>query len=204
MYLYVCIQNGREIEMPDRVYDYAVALRDDWARKINEAQQHIEAMRKELRAVEAFLEQYAQFAANSQGQTVDASDHSSTPKPRLVGIPTFDSAPTRLRNSKKEEVARVAREILAEEDKPIARKELLKAVTERGIIVSGKDPEMVLSTMMWRMQNEFIRLPRWGLRTVLMPRLDTIRLFCIPATMSILRWSNASSPERCRGPMNNS
>ena len=42
------------------------------------------------------------------------------------------------------------------------RKALLKAVTERGIILSGKDPEMVLSTMMWRMQDEFVRLPRWG------------------------------------------
>jgi hypothetical protein len=42
------------------------------------------------------------------------------------------------------------------------RKALLKAVTERGIILSGKDPGMVLSTMMWRMRNEFVGLPRWG------------------------------------------
>jgi HB1, ASXL, restriction endonuclease HTH domain len=147
--------------MPDEVYDYAVALRDHWARKISEGQQHVEAMRKELRAVEAFLEQYAQFAAKSQGPAV-ASDDLSDSKPRLVRIPTFDSASPRLRNSKKEEVARMAREILAEEDKPLPRKDLLKAISERGIIVSGKDPEMVLSTMMWRMQNEFVRLPSWG------------------------------------------
>jgi hypothetical protein len=67
-----------------------------------------------------------------------------------------------LKNSKKEEVARVAREILAGQDKPMPRKALLKAVTERGIILSGKDPGMVLSTMMWRMRNEFVGLPRWG------------------------------------------
>jgi hypothetical protein len=149
--------------MSDPVYDYALALRDELAKRINDAQQGIEAMRQELRAVEAFLEQYSQLAARSQGVTSGASDETTASKPRFVfGVRTLDSAPARLKNSKKEEVARVAREILAGQDKPMLRRELLKAVTERGIILSGKDPEMVLSTMMWRMQNEFVRLPRWG------------------------------------------
>jgi hypothetical protein len=149
--------------MSDPVYDYALALREELAKKINDAQQGIEAMRQELRAVEAFLQQYSQLAARSQGVASVASDDTSASKPRVVyGVYTRDSAPTHLKNSKKEEVARVAREILAEQDKPMPRKALLKAVTERGIILSGKDPEMVLSTMMWRMQKEFVRLPPWG------------------------------------------
>jgi hypothetical protein len=35
-------------------------------------------------------------------------------------------------------------------------------LTERGLIIEGADPEMVLSTMLWRSKDRIVRLPKFG------------------------------------------
>jgi hypothetical protein len=40
----------------------------------------------------------------------------------------------------------------------MARDDLFEAVRAQGLLIRGKDPMMVFSTMLWRMPNRFVRL----------------------------------------------
>jgi hypothetical protein len=53
-------------------------------------------------------------------------------------------------NPKKEEVAAMVAAYLTAADAPISRAELFERLRQDGIVIQGKDPEMVLSTMLWR------------------------------------------------------
>lgn len=65
-------------------------------------------------------------------------------------------------NPKKEAVTDAARAIIAMNGEPMGRSDLFKALHDRGIILQGADPEMVLSTMLWRMRHRVVRLPGGG------------------------------------------
>jgi hypothetical protein len=65
-------------------------------------------------------------------------------------------------NPKKELVVRVARTIIKKKGRPLQRGPLFEALREHGLIINGADPEMVLSTMLWRKRDEIIRLPDHG------------------------------------------
>ena len=47
-------------------------------------------------------------------------------------------------------MAAAAADILIHERAPLPRAELYKRLVEKGLRLSGKNPEMVLSTMLWR------------------------------------------------------
>jgi hypothetical protein len=66
------------------------------------------------------------------------------------------------RNSKKEEVADAAYEIIRERGEPVSRSDLYKELIARGLRIEGSDPEMVLSTMLWRMKDRVVRLKSGG------------------------------------------
>ncbi|PDS75448.1 hypothetical protein [Rhizobium sp. L43] len=53
-------------------------------------------------------------------------------------------------NPSKEKVAKIVRQMLEDSDKPLSRSEIYKSLDRQGIKIWGKDPEMVLSTMLWR------------------------------------------------------
>jgi len=53
-------------------------------------------------------------------------------------------------------------EIIRENGRPMSRSALFNALTKRNIIIQGKDPDMVLSTMLWRSQDRVVRLPPYG------------------------------------------
>jgi hypothetical protein len=65
-------------------------------------------------------------------------------------------------NPKKEAVTEATRAIIAMNGEPMGRSDLFKALHDRGIILQGADPEMVLSTMLWRMRHRVVRLPGGG------------------------------------------
>lgn len=149
-------QTGRP-RMSDKAYENAAARRDELARGINQGQQRLETLRSELRGIEAFLDQWRKFAG------VAAAAHEPNP--------TFDpSNPpehilrwrAKRKNSKKEEVANAAREVILANGKPLSRSDLYTILTERGLIIEGADPEMVLSTMLWRSKDKIVRLPKFG------------------------------------------
>jgi hypothetical protein len=68
----------------------------------------------------------------------------------------------RPKNPDREHVADVAREIIRERGHPVSRKDLFDALAARGLSIEGKDPEMVLSTMLWRTKDKIVRLPNFG------------------------------------------
>ena len=76
----------------------------------------------------------------------------------------LDTEPKKIRprNPDRELVVNSALEIIIERGKPQTRRELFDALTERGIEILGKDPEMVLSTMLWRSKDQIVRLPPHG------------------------------------------
>jgi hypothetical protein len=59
-------------------------------------------------------------------------------------------------------VVDVALQIIQERGEPMARRELFDELAGRGIVIQGKDPEMVLSTMLWRSKEKIVRLPGHG------------------------------------------
>jgi hypothetical protein len=116
----------------------------------------IAELREEREHIEKFIEMWHAFAAvpirmpPAKDEDGDHRESRKEPVKRATG------------NPKKEVVAEAAREIIAERREPVPRSDLFKALTDRGIILQGADPEMVLSTMLWRMRDRVVRVRGGG------------------------------------------
>jgi hypothetical protein len=174
--------------MSDKAYDNATSRRDDLAKEINNTQQRLEALRSELRAVDTFLDQWRKFA----GITFALAANDATDTASFVIANSAPYAPRARKNSKKEEVAKAAYEIISVQGRPLSRGELFKKLIEQGLIIEGSDPEMVLSTMLWRMRNVVVRLPGTGYWTANRPSPDGKY---IPGEATDLIAMNEMSPE---------
>jgi hypothetical protein len=79
----------------------------------------------------------------------------------MVGVPRPTKAKrrkyARSPNMPREDVARECLSILNQCGRPLDRKDLLGALSDRGIEIYGKDPAMVLSTMLWRSRDTIVR-----------------------------------------------
>lgn len=114
----------------------------------------------EIGEIDAFIRAWHAFAAGPgrvgvvengdiQNKTGSA-DGGDSPAPKTTG------------NSSKEDVAAAAREIIVARGQPVMRDELYDLLTDKGLIIQGKDPKMVLSTMLWRMKGEIARVSGGG------------------------------------------
>lgn len=136
----------------DAAYRNAMAQRDQLAAEINEVQQRLEELRRKLAVVDNFLRQWVEFAGKAPSMPpVESGDRS------LVGMHTPKPRP---KNPPKEVVIESVLSILRERGEPMSRAELFAALGERGIVLEGSDPQMVLSTMLWRMREKVTRLPK--------------------------------------------
>ncbi|MBK5948742.1 hypothetical protein CCR93_04665 [Rhodobium orientis] len=140
-----------EDAMTDAAYANAIAKRDLIAKQINDMEQELEGLRRDLRKLDGWLEFRDELAA----------DDSAIQSNKIVEAPDSEK-PKRPKNPPKEDVAESAREIIKERGAPMGRSELYNALCERGIHLHGKDPEMVLSTMLWRMKDRVVRLKSGG------------------------------------------
>jgi len=52
--------------------------------------------------------------------------------------------------------------IIRERGQPVSRADLYEELTNRGMVILGKDNEMVLSTMLWRSRDRIVRLKTGG------------------------------------------
>lgn len=160
--------------MADRALANAEKRRDDIAAEINKQNQVLEELRKELSAVESFIADWHRFAADNldSGWVTgpDALKDTSYPQGRIAAkshdgespwATTAPALPTP-KNPDKAEVGKVAKTIIYESRRPVPRTVLFKALADRGVTIYGKDPEMVLSTMLWRLKDDFVRLPGHG------------------------------------------
>ena len=92
----------------------------------------------------------------------------------LAGIPTpsaseqngkllqNESKPKKPKNPDRDLVAEACVEYIRAAGKPLGRAELFDRLHADGIIIQGKDPQMVLSTMLWRSKGKIERLAKGG------------------------------------------
>lgn len=66
------------------------------------------------------------------------------------------------RNPPKEVVVNWALHLIGEMGRPLSRQDLYDLLRHNGINVYGKNPQMVLSTMLWRSQDRIVRLGNHG------------------------------------------
>jgi len=142
--------------MADQALEKAMAMREELAAKINAAQQQIDGWRRELSEAEAFINQWHRFAGTKspllpKPPALDLGSLQSG-SAQMGGTVTVHPAPKKkaTTNSKKEDVSAEVRRIIEEQNRVMPRKELLPELRNRGYVIEGGDPDMVLSTMLWR------------------------------------------------------
>ncbi|WP_449257185.1 hypothetical protein [Bosea sp. (in: a-proteobacteria)] len=124
--------------MTDVAIRNAERERDALAVKVNAAQAQIDDWKREIARIDQFVADWHRFAGTSPEAIPGKSDKATAKRP--AG-----------KNSAKEDVARVTRELISVHGTPIQRPVLLNLLRERGLVIEGAEPETVLSTMLWRM-----------------------------------------------------
>jgi hypothetical protein len=145
--------------MSDKALQNALRHRDDLASQINKAQQQIEEWRRAAAETDAFIAAWRRFAGE------DAGPPPPPPPPPPPVVDEETPAPRRrkaTKNSKKEDVADEAYQMIDQAGRPLSRTELFDRLTAAGMVIEGADPQMVLSTMLWRMKDRIVRLEKGG------------------------------------------
>ena len=96
---------------------------------------------------------------------IDGIDHTS-----VIAVGAQENKPEPERSVKTKQpkntdrliVGDEALKIIRERGQPVSRSDLYKELTNRGMVILGKDNEMVLSTMLWRSRDRIVRLRTGG------------------------------------------
>jgi hypothetical protein len=153
--------------MADAALENAERRFRDVEKEMAELARRMDALKGEREHIRKFIDSWYEFA-DLGGNTGLRKGPEVAPMGELVDSAqaTERGEPLRARrttgNPKKEDVVEAARTIIAVNGEPMGRSDLFKALREQGIILQGADPEMVLSTMLWRMRNRVVRLPGGG------------------------------------------
>jgi hypothetical protein len=145
--------------MADAALQNAMRRFNEIGAEIGELGRRISALKEEQERIGKFIEAWHEFAGVSVH--TDANDVIEPPSETLK-IVRKEVAKRATGNPKKELVVEAVREIIRERMEPVSRSDLFKALTERGIILQGADPQMVLSTMLWRMRDRVARVKGGG------------------------------------------
>lgn len=109
-----------------------------------------EADRNTLYAIEEFLRIWR--AAHGIAETEPTQTPAINPPPRR----------RKPRNPDRAIVVEKVRELIQTAEHPLSRADLFTMLANKGIEIQGKDPQMVLSTMLWRSQDRVVRLGNNG------------------------------------------
>ena len=139
--------------MTDAALENAIAVRDGMAEKITRAEEQIKEWRSIRDRAERFIRDWEEFSGAKAPGSVSAEPAPVTAKSLPLKKP---------QNPKKEEVARVAQVILRDHGQPMSRDDLFDALRDRGIIIHGQNPNVVLQTMLWRMQEVIAHIKGFG------------------------------------------
>jgi len=90
------------------------------------------------------------------------SSLSEAPLPPPVRTAESGLPHTSPQNPDRKVVASRSLELIAAAGRPLSRKALFKRLRDEGLEVYGKNPLMVLSTMLWRERDRIIRIPGFG------------------------------------------
>ena len=147
-----------------------MARRNELASEIDKLNQRLGDLQAEADVIDAWLDMWRHFASSSAAPPRDSDEstaHSAGVDAVSSDNPVDSEKLERTRttgNPKKEIVAEEARKLIQEAGEPLSRADLYKRLCDRGIVIEGKDPEQVLSTMLWRTRNvvPIIRIPGGG------------------------------------------
>lgn len=149
-----------EVDVSDAALENAMARRAYIIDRLNQIANDINNLiethgkqRTELEEVEDFIRMWHKMAGTQPPPTLE----------QKVAVEGADGGKRiRPKNPDREIVALACVNYIREAGYPLMRADLLKKLTEDDIIIRGKDPAMVLSTMLWRSKDIIQRLPRGG------------------------------------------
>lgn len=146
--------------MMDRALENAKNLISTLMSRKAELVTELEDVDSRIQKTTAFIQQWYEFADG-------ASIHADIQLPGLTATGETRSTPStqsssRPKNPSRRLVADKTLELIRNLGEPIPRENLLQLLSERGIHINGKDPLMVLSTMLWREKDKIVRLPKHG------------------------------------------
>lgn len=138
--------------MSDSAIRTALSQKAQLERDVASLTARLSTKRAELEKTERFIESWLDFASPEEKAALDF-------EPRVLDT---SGVYQKVQNPKKEDVASAAVEIIRAYGAPMSREKLARALAERGIQLTGEDPDKVLSTMLWRMKDAVVRLPGFG------------------------------------------
>lgn len=122
-----------------------------------------EALERELKDIRKFIQLYQRFAGTEAEQI---------PGPDLLSGPVQHVGPkfnTKLqtenrprRNLPRNEIAKMARNIIIQHGKPMTRGQLVTAFDEIGSPIGGQNPSKNMGTVMWRLRDVFVNIEGYG------------------------------------------
>ncbi len=136
-----------------------VALRNQLAHRLSEIKSQIAALEQEAMVIQDDLMITEHFmhvwhrAHNMQG-----------PMANNLARLSWDTNNQRKRpkNPPREFIVEMSLKLIEDAGRPLNRQQLFDRLAAHGVHVFGKDPQMVLSTMLWRSQDQIVRLPEFG------------------------------------------
>ena len=141
--------------MSDAALENAHTRRGALAAQINVLQQQLETVRRELQLVDEFIARWHTFASLEDNEPLTRAD-SSADNSRPEGRRRRPVNPSR------DLVGDVVESLLRDWGRPASRARLFAELPEHDIHIQGTNPEMVFSTMLWRLKDRFVRVPGKG------------------------------------------
>lgn len=144
--------------MSDRALANAEAKRNQLVDRKRALLAELTDIDEQVGQIDRFIKAWHAFAEDEPQKAVENLSDSGANK-------TATSEPVNKKatgNSRKEDVAAAARYVILERGAPIMRDELYELLTAQGMVIQGKDPQMVLSTMLWRMRDQIARVKSGG------------------------------------------
>jgi hypothetical protein len=142
------------LDNPKRILRRRAEIRSEIQRltsRIQEAAGQLSRLESEA----AYLDGVLEF-----GYRVESSEATLTAPPSSVADSRLpDASP---KNPDRKVVASRSLELISAAGRPLSRKTLFRRLRDDGLEVFGKDPLMVLSTMLWRERDRIIRIPGFG------------------------------------------
>jgi hypothetical protein len=146
--------------MSDKALENAMARRaavagqiDNVVKEVNGLIEHHNKLQAELGQIDHFIRMWHDMAGIRPPAELEQ---------KRVEPPAEGGKRIRPKNPPREFVAETCVNYIREAERPLSRAELLDRLQKDGIIIRGKDPAMVLSTMLWRSKDIIRRLPEGG------------------------------------------
>lgn len=147
--------NLMPVDQPRRILKRRSEIRKEVQRLAGRIQEAAALLGK-LESEAAYLDGLLEFGYRPESVNGDAELRSVS---RATESRAMNEQP---KNPDRRIVADRALSFIADARRPLSRKALFKRLKDDGLEVFGKNPLMVLSTMLWRERERIIRIPGYG------------------------------------------